>query len=230
MRTWTCQRPWKSRLSAPQLQAQLSRLTGRTRLRRLKSTLFSKGAWQQVTRIGDLCHTHVSHKWLSHLDAGSVLTPRDIANVQKEETGRRQDLAKCRLCGSFVDTHNLNMQPRGRHAGTLRMRLRRVVWTQNSQTQAPPRNPAQHRHQGRPIFSPPLLSPDVAPPWMLQQPEETRRRRRLVGQRPIARVKCLSACHWWPPLDGGIARPTQPTMTSPPLASQPSTPLRPSSF
>ena len=65
----------KSRLSAPQLQAQLSWLTERTRLWRLKSTLFSKGAWQQVTRIEDLCHTHVSHKWLYHLDAcaGSVL-------------------------------------------------------------------------------------------------------------------------------------------------------------
>ena len=33
----------KSRLSAPQLQAQLSRLTDRTRLRRLKNTLLSKG-------------------------------------------------------------------------------------------------------------------------------------------------------------------------------------------
>ena len=36
----------------------------RTRLRRLKDTLRSKGAWQQVTRIDDLCHTHVSPTWL----------------------------------------------------------------------------------------------------------------------------------------------------------------------
>ena len=43
--------PRKSWLSAPQLQAQLSRLTDRTRLRRLKGTLLIKGAWQQVTRI-----------------------------------------------------------------------------------------------------------------------------------------------------------------------------------
>ena len=66
--------PRKSQLSAP-LQAQLSRLTDRTRLRRLKSTRLSKGAWQQVTRSEDLCHTQVSHKWLYHLDAcaGSVL-------------------------------------------------------------------------------------------------------------------------------------------------------------
>ena len=52
----------KSRLSAPQLQAQLSRLSDRTRLRRLKDTLRSKGAWQHVVRIEDLCHTHGSHK------------------------------------------------------------------------------------------------------------------------------------------------------------------------
>ena len=42
--------PRKSRLSAPQLQAQLSRLTHRTRLRRLKSTLLSKGAWHYENR------------------------------------------------------------------------------------------------------------------------------------------------------------------------------------
>ena len=48
--------------------------------------LLPKGAWQQVTRIEDLCHAQVSHKWLYHLDAcaGSVLTPHDyITNVQK---------------------------------------------------------------------------------------------------------------------------------------------------
>ena len=63
--------PRKDRLSAPQL----SRLTDRTRLRRLKNTLLSKGGWEQVTRIEDLCRTHVSHRWLCHLDAcaGSVL-------------------------------------------------------------------------------------------------------------------------------------------------------------
>ena len=59
----------KSRLSAPLLQAQLSRLSDRTRLRRLKDTLHSQGAWQQVVRIEDLCHTHVSHKRLYHSDA-----------------------------------------------------------------------------------------------------------------------------------------------------------------
>ena len=78
--------PRKSRLSAPQLQAQLSRLTDRTRLGRLKNTLLSQSAWQQVTGIEVLCHTQVSHKWLYHLDAcaGSVLTPHDyITNVHK---------------------------------------------------------------------------------------------------------------------------------------------------
>ena len=36
----------KSRLNAPQLQAQLSRLSDTTRMRRLKDALHSKGAWQ----------------------------------------------------------------------------------------------------------------------------------------------------------------------------------------
>ena len=78
--------PRRSRLSAPQVQAELSRLTDRTRPRRLKSTLLSKEAWQQVTRVEDLCHTHVPNKWHYHLDAcaGSVSTPHDYTtNVQK---------------------------------------------------------------------------------------------------------------------------------------------------
>ena len=97
----------KSRLGAPQLQAQLSRLTDRTRLGRLKSTLLSKCAWQQVTRIEDLCHTHVSRKWVFHLDAcaGSVLTPHScITNVQKRLGNRVWTSAgERRLCDSFLD-------------------------------------------------------------------------------------------------------------------------------
>ena len=99
--------PRKSRLSAPQLQAQLSRLTDRTRHRRLKSTLLSKGAWQQVTRSEDLCHTQVSHKWLYHLDAcaGSVLTPHDYTTIVQKRLGNRAwtGFGECRLCGSFLD-------------------------------------------------------------------------------------------------------------------------------
>ena len=60
------------RLSALQLQAQLSRLTDRTRLRRLKGTLQAQGAWQQ--------QLPGFHKWLFLLDmcARSVLAPRDF--------------------------------------------------------------------------------------------------------------------------------------------------------
>ena len=99
--------PRKSRLSAPQLQAQLSRSTDRIRLRRLKSTLLSKGAWQQFTRIEDVCHTHVCHKWLYHLDACavSVLTPHDYITNMQTRLGNRAwtGFGECRLCGSFLD-------------------------------------------------------------------------------------------------------------------------------
>ena len=50
----------KGRLGAPQLQAQLSWLSDRTRLRRLKNTQVTKGVWRQVARFEDLCHTHMS--------------------------------------------------------------------------------------------------------------------------------------------------------------------------
>ena len=105
--TWTSQRSQKSHLSGPQLQAQLSRLTDLSRLRRLKDTLLSKGAWQQVIRIEDLCHAQVCHKWPYQLDAcaGSVFTPHDyITNVQKR-LGNRVLVGggQCRCCGFFLD-------------------------------------------------------------------------------------------------------------------------------
>ena len=79
--------PRKSRVSAPKLQAQLSR-TDRTPLRRLKSTLLSKGAWQRVTRTEDLCHTHVSPKCLYHFDAcaGRVLDAARLHHQRAEKT------------------------------------------------------------------------------------------------------------------------------------------------
>ena len=51
-------------------------------------------------------HTHVSHKWLHHMDAcaGSVLTPHDsITNVQKK-FGKRvhAGFGQYRLCGSWT--------------------------------------------------------------------------------------------------------------------------------
>ena len=54
----------KSRLSAPQHLAELFWRSDRSRMWRLRNTLRSNGAWQQATRIEDLCHTHISHKWL----------------------------------------------------------------------------------------------------------------------------------------------------------------------
>ena len=76
------------------------RLTDRSRLRRLEDKLLSKGAWQQVTRIDDLCHIQVSHKWLSHVDActGSVLTPNDHTYQRSERLG-----GQYRSCSSFLD-------------------------------------------------------------------------------------------------------------------------------
>ena len=83
----------KGRHTGPQLQAHLSRLIDRSRLRRLKDTLLSKVARQQVTTIEDLCPARVSHKWHYHLDAcaGSVLTPHDCITDVSEKT-RQQSL------------------------------------------------------------------------------------------------------------------------------------------
>ena len=122
--------PQKSRLSAPKLQAQLSRLTDRTRLRRQKDTLFSKGG--SKSQIEDLCHAQVSNKWLYHLDAcaGSVLSPHDfITNVQ-ESLGNRVWVGggQCRCCASHLDPQvgtRRHLLHRRSHARALRVLSRR---------------------------------------------------------------------------------------------------------
>ena len=95
------------RLNGPQLQAQLSRLSDRTRLRRLQSTLLAKEAWHQVTRNEDLCHTNVSHQWLyhSHARAASVSAPHDFVINKQKRTGSRSCTGEggCRLCGTPLD-------------------------------------------------------------------------------------------------------------------------------
>ena len=97
----------KSRLSAVQLQAQVSRMLDRTRLRRLKVMLRSKGALHKCAGFEDLCRTHFSHKWLFRRDAcaGKVLAPHDIVANAQERLGKRAFTGegRCRLCGAFLD-------------------------------------------------------------------------------------------------------------------------------
>ena len=162
--------PRKSRLGAPQLQAQLSLVT-----------LLSKAAWQQATRNEDLCHTHVSHKWLNHLDAvrgfaSSRRTTTSPTCRKDMDTGRGQDLGSP-TCATPSWTHNWNTEkpaapPKLRGGTTHAFTLWCAV--NNSKTQDSPL-----RNSGRLIFSPPLLSQGVEPPWMCvsppplqQQPEE----------------------------------------------------------
>ena len=55
--------PRRGRLSAPSTTFPIVRRNPIAALQ--KKHLLAKGTWQQVTRIDDLCHTHVSHKcWL----------------------------------------------------------------------------------------------------------------------------------------------------------------------
>ena len=56
----------KKRLSAPQLQAQLSRLSDRTRLRRFKHNSAHQRCMTAITSIEALCHTQLSHNWLGN--------------------------------------------------------------------------------------------------------------------------------------------------------------------
>ena len=105
MKTWTSQRPGR---------ADSVRRSSKRSFRGQVIGLFSKGAWQQqVTRIEDQCHTHVSHKWLRCLDAcaGSVLTPHEyIANVQKDSATGSGWVVGSVDAAALSWTHSWNMQ------------------------------------------------------------------------------------------------------------------------
>ena len=165
----------KSRLSAPQRQAQLSRLTDLSRLRRLKDTLLFKGAWQQVSRIEDLCHAQVSHKWLYHLDAcaGSVLTPDDFITNVPQRLGNRVWVGggQCRCCGFLLDPQLEHAEPCCSaeatrvhnacvHAAVCGMKLADPGITTETRG-------LLLRNPGRLIFSLPLLSPEAVRPGRL---------------------------------------------------------------
>ena len=171
----------------------------------LESTLLSKGTWQQVTRIEDLCHTHVSHKRLYHLVAcaASVLTPHDyITNVQKRLGNRAwTGFGEFRLCAPSW-THSWNMtrlaaSPKLRgdtmHAFTLWGVADPGITSEARGLTASQSRPAD--------ISLRLLSQDAAPPWMCvsppplqQQPEETPRRRHAAARVPPQVDRCRCAC------------------------------------
>ena len=91
----------KSHLSAPQL----SLLSDRTRLRRLKH---AKGAWQQVPRIEDPCHTHVSHTSGSttqtRVRAVSSRRTNTLPMCKGDPVTHTWAFGQCRPCGSFLDS------------------------------------------------------------------------------------------------------------------------------
>ena len=233
--------PRKGRLSGPQLQVQLSRLTDRTRLR-----LLSKGAWQQVTGIEDLCHAQVSRRWLFHLDAcaGSVLAPHDyITNVQKRLGNRLwEGDGHCRCCGFFLDpqvehaeTCSTAEATRGRYTWCSRHGLRHE--TCGPRHYHGTQGTHRFRNPGRLICSPPLLSPDAARPWtcawpppLQRQPAEVLHGRHLIVSRrttemnsEISDSRTSTTAHQFGQRMGGRTLPTlerfSTRQTSPPVGT-----------
>ena len=93
----------RRRLNALQLKTQVSRLSDRTKLRRLKHSLQAKRKWQQVVWIEDLCNTHVSHKWLwTHVREVSWRRTT-LWSMFKTRQGNRSSTGESgsRLCGTF---------------------------------------------------------------------------------------------------------------------------------
>ena len=100
--------PAGSSLSPQHLQRELCKLSDCTRLRRLEKTLQDQCNWDQWTRLRELRHPEVSHRWIWHLDSvrGSVLTESDyILNVQKRLGARILEAeVECHICGCPLDS------------------------------------------------------------------------------------------------------------------------------
>ena len=105
-----------------------------------------------MTRIEDLCHTQVSHKWLYHSDAcaGSVLTSHDYTNAQKDwAVGATQALVNT-VCVDHSWALNSSMvKPAPPLKPRLCLRTRRFERTKTCRsrdhhgTQSTPRNTIQ---------------------------------------------------------------------------------------
>ena len=190
--------PRKSRLGAPQIQTQLSRLTDRTRPRRLKEhapleTSMAAG-YESATRTsptsGFITWTRVRR---------SVLTPQDcITNVQNRAwTG----FFECRLCGSFLDTQqehretcNTPEATRGHHACVhvvvcgLQLADLGITTEPRGATEAQPKLANIFTTGAVPGRST-ALDVCVASSQSSKQLEETRRKRQLMEDCPTVRMK-----------------------------------------
>ena len=109
------------------------------------NTLQAKGAWQQVTRIEDLCSTHVSRKWPCHLDAcaGSVLARHTTTSPmcrEDVETERGQYLASAaQAAPSWALSWNTEKaaEPPKLRGDTARARSRCGMWLKTRRPRPP---------------------------------------------------------------------------------------------
>ena len=115
---------------------------------RLMHTLLSKGAWQQVTRIEDLCRTHVLPQVALSLGRLCGKYP-DAARLhhQRAEKTWKQGVDRIwrvptvwLLLGPTAGTRR-TLQHRRSHTKHLRMRSRRVMWIETRRPRCHPRNP-----------------------------------------------------------------------------------------
>ena len=143
-----------------------------------------------------MCRTHVSHKWLYHLDvcAGSVLTPHDnITNVQKRLGNKEwSGFDQCRLCGFLLGPTagtRRKLQQRRSHARRHNACVHAVVCRKLADPGiiAEPRGLTASQSRTADIFTTAavpgrgaVLDVCVASS-VQQQPEETPRRRQLIA-------------------------------------------------
>ena len=173
--TWTFQRPARAVSVGHSSKRSFHDSLFGLVFRRLKDTLLSKGAWQQVTRIEDLCHSSTLPQMApppgrlcgSCPDAASMTTSptsrRDLATGSGRVTGSVDTAASSWTLSWNMQKPAAPLKPRGCTTRVF------TLWfvARNWQTLTLPRDlGGPHlRNPGRLIFSIPLVSPDAVRPW-----------------------------------------------------------------
>ena len=159
----------------------------------LKHFLHTGGAWQQVTRVVDLCHTHVSHEWA----VSSRHTPTSPTYTRDLARGPTRALVACAAHSCTLQSSTVKPAALPEYRACVHAVLGGLKLVDCKESPQNPEDSQKHNPDwlmsslpaAVPIFLPLLLSPDAGRLWTCaqhpptqQRPEGTQHKQLLIAK------------------------------------------------